>query len=447
MEYYYLYVIIIFRVLFQVQSIQRSTCPIACECMNSSNYSVNVLCKSGFWTYLPPIPKYTTRLKILNGNISVLASPQNCKQYHHLQLLSLVSNNIRQISSNAFKCMPQLSVLKLKGNKLTHILPQTLSPLMKLEYLWLDNNRITPDVFKEIGNLDVNFTSFRISGNRMKLTPGVFKWLANNTKQANVDISDNTIVGSVREVIGPLHQVSILTMTSCGILSIEKNTFDGFDNLRELTLAKNKLQTITPHAFTKLSQLHTLSLTGCLHKVNMSLDWHSLPKIVNLIIDANGLTSVPPVVKSVQVLNLAQNAIQSIGPNSFKGLTQLTQINIYSCRLNQIDVETFQGLPNLSKLFLQSNSLNPRSIANLSYALANTSITSLNLADNHIEKPDNNTFANLTPNQIVRLQLQGCRMRTIGSYTFQNFKYVACGFRNSSICPWSRLTSPRGWCG
>ncbi|XP_034474757.1 uncharacterized protein LOC117781969 [Drosophila innubila] len=118
---------------------------------------------------------------------------------------------------------------------------------------------------------------------------------------------------------------------------------------------------------------------------------------------------------STQVLDMSGNKLQTLSNEQFirANLLNLQKLYLRNCRIGEIQRETFKGLTNLVELDLSHNLLvNVPSLA-LSYV---SSLRELTLASNHIHKIEPKAFGS-TPS-LNKLDLSHCDIQTISTQAF-----------------------------
>uniref|UniRef100_A0A8B9JX84 LRRCT domain-containing protein n=1 Tax=Astyanax mexicanus TaxID=7994 RepID=A0A8B9JX84_ASTMX len=273
-----------------------------------------------------------------------------------LQTVSLASNSINQIESNAFLGVPYLRLLNLSSNLLDKIDSRTFSNLPRLEVLDLSYNNIrilTQESFSGLPNLlslDLTDNSLQdlykmaqlpqlkelyLSENKIKSLYGLSNIARNvsvlhlaNNKLTNAediyyileefpDITGLSIEGNVfiwcflnrKYSVPPSNKLQLLNLRMTGLQNIwaQGLCLDVFDNLHQLQylfLQNNYMQTLPKGIFKGLTSLHFLNLS------------------------TNSLTYIPngTFPASLRTLDLAYNHLGSIDPQA---LSNITEISLY----------------------------------------------------------------------------------------------------------------------
>ena len=130
-----------------------------------------------------------------------------------------------------------------------------------------------------------------------------------------------------------------------------------------LKLAKNNITSIPPKAFTYLSVIETLSLNRLdLYELDMlSLVGNTTIKRVSLV--KSGITEIirlksPGDKSGVEELKLQHNHLHTIQDSNFRGFEKLTKLDLQSTRIRSLTNSSFCGLDALLVLNLSRNHIN-----------------------------------------------------------------------------------------
>ncbi|XP_017108836.2 uncharacterized protein kek1 [Drosophila bipectinata] len=122
---------------------------------------------------------------------------------------------------------------------------------------------------------------------------------------------------------------------------------------------------------------------------------------------------------NTQVLDMSGNKLQTLSNEQFirANLLNLQKLYLRNCKIGEIERETFKGLTNLVELDLSHNLL----VKVPSLALGHiSSLRELTLASNHIHKIEAQAFAN-TPS-LHKLDLSHCDIQTISPQAFSGLQ-------------------------
>ena len=205
------------------------------------------------------------------------------------------------------------------------------------------------------------------------------------------------------------------------LTALPPNIFAGLTNLRQLNLWHNDLATLSPNVFTDLTNLRVLDLddndfadippdvfAGLTNLVYLWLNdtrlttlppgiFTGLTNLETLVLSGNEFTTLPPDVfanlTSLEYLSLRNNFLTALPPDIFTGLTNLASLYLHDNHLTALPPDIFTGLTNLASLYLQENDLTALS-PDIFTGLANLRTLSLNRNRLTVLPPD--IFTGLT---------------------------------------------------
>ncbi|XP_022216492.2 uncharacterized protein LOC111070344 [Drosophila obscura] len=122
---------------------------------------------------------------------------------------------------------------------------------------------------------------------------------------------------------------------------------------------------------------------------------------------------------NTQVLDMSGNKLQTLSNEQFvrANLLNLQKLYLRNCKIGEIERETFKGLTNLVELDLSHNLLVTVPSLALGYI---SSLRELTLASNHIHKIESQAFGN-TPS-LHKLDLSHCDIQTISAQAFSGLQ-------------------------
>lgn len=142
-----------------------------------------------------------------------------------------------------------------------------------------------------------------------------------------------------------------------------------------LDMSGNKLQTLLNEQFVRanLLNLQKLYLRNCRIEHIEPQTFKGLTNLVELDLSQNHLMSVPSMalsfISSLRDLTLASNRIQKVEPNAFIDTPALHKLDLSHCDIQLVAAQAFEGLEGLTLLRLNGNKLSelvPKTIATLS---------------------------------------------------------------------------------
>ncbi|XP_068128978.1 toll-like receptor 13 [Hyperolius riggenbachi] len=255
----------------------------------------------------------------------------------HPQILTLLlqANKYTQFQMNTFQNCSNLKSLDISYNQFMHVTGSTFQHLASLEHLSLASNKLTalPTNFSQMDSLE------RMNLSANQLTEIYLNDTSSFPNLTELYLSENKI----SHFQSSSHLTWKLTYLDLGqnfLIDISESFGANLKNLMNLILRKNKLSSLTKNTFQNLT---------CL-----------------------------------KILNLADNQIEYIEPEAFKGLQKLQALILGSNKLtsNIFQNNTFQGLESLIELQLFSNYMEYDSSEKLTvppfYALKSLKLLTLN---------------------------------------------------------------------
>ncbi|XP_029969257.1 decorin [Salarias fasciatus] len=228
-------------------------------------------------------------------------------------LLDLQNNKITEIKENDFKNLKGLHALILVNNKITTIHAKALTPLTKLERLYLSKN-----LLKDMpANMPKSLQELRIHENEItKIKKANFQGMSNIIV---MELGSNPLksVGVEASAFGDLKRVSYIRIADTEITEIPKGLPA---SLSELHLDGNKISKVTAGSLKGLKNLAKLGLSYNEISTVENGTLANVPHLRELHLDNNALTSVPPGLpdhKYIQVVYLHANNIDAVGTEDF----------------------------------------------------------------------------------------------------------------------------------
>ncbi|XP_040921094.1 toll-like receptor 5 [Toxotes jaculatrix] len=254
----------------------------------------------------------------------------------NLQVLDLSHNHIGVLGYKSFSGLPSLKSLFLRGNSLQELgFPASLP---SLDYLLLNDNKLTPSAVRSITWFASNIKYLNIMDNRLTDLADVYTFLSKLKRLQHLFYGGNTIrwctLSSQESAIGP-NNLQILDLHSSSLQYVWSqgkclNLFDNLGNVTTLSLSFNGLQSL-PQAVFK-----------------------GLTSVVKMDLSSNTLTYLQPdaLPKSLKVLNLSNNFIASPDPAAFHSLSFLDlNMNRFHC---DTDLKSFLNWLNRTNITFMS---------------------------------------------------------------------------------------------
>lgn len=288
---------------------------------------------------------------------------------NELEILDLSHNKIEIIQTEAFQNLNKLEILILKHNNLSKIQDYVFYPLITLKILDLSNNPLKI------------------------LSPQAFNF---NNLIETLNISFYEVVPNYSFVY--LNYLKILNLIDSNLLLIKNFSLIGLRNLNEINLINVQIKQIESGTFFDLIRLNEIDLYNFFKEVEI-LKSQTFIGLRIKFLDFSGMkvNQIEPEtfknLKDLQFLNLNKNNLKALENNSFLGLDSLKTLNLSSNQISRIETDTFIGLERLEKLFLDNNKILNQLQLGTFQNLPN--LKELNLEKNNLNKIYTGTFSNL----------------------------------------------------
>ncbi|XP_028296192.1 toll-like receptor 5 isoform X2 [Gouania willdenowi] len=230
----------------------------------------------------------------------------------NLRVLDLSHNHIGVLGFGSFRGLPQLKMLYLTGNSLRDFgFPAALP---SLNYLMLNDNRLTPLSVRGVSLFARNVTHLNIGKNRLTNLGDVHTLLAQMKNLNNFFFGGNTIRSCTSTPTG-LNDLQLLDLHSSSLQSIWAqrkclNLFDDLGRVTGLNLSHNALRSLPKDVFKGLTSL-----------LELDLSFNTLTHLQHDVIPGN-----------VKILRLVNNFLASPDPVVFSTLSYLDlKMNRFFC--------------------------------------------------------------------------------------------------------------------
>ncbi|CAL5201120.1 unnamed protein product [Lathyrus oleraceus] len=262
----------------------------------------------------------------------------SCGDNNRVTTLSLTgdSENPKNLLSGTIS--PSLSKLQYLGGlylqnlqNISGPFPESLLKLTKLEFIYIENNKLSGPIPKNIGTM-TQLGAFSLEGNRF--TGTIPSSISELTQVTQLKLGNNLLTGTIPESIKNLKNLTYLSLkgnnlsgnipdifssfTNLIILELSRNKFSGnvppsisslFSHLRFLELGHNSLSGKIPDFLGKFKALDTLDLSKNQFSGTVPKSFANLTKIFNLDLSDNFLVDPFPSlnVKGIESLDLSRN--------------------------------------------------------------------------------------------------------------------------------------------
>ncbi|XP_078267229.1 toll-like receptor 22 [Rhinoraja longicauda] len=287
-----------------------------------------------------------------------------------------------------FKKMKKLSLggIREQPSKILALLTSITG--VPLEYIVLNHLQLntTDPLLLGICKLYQNLTALHLRGNGFgALIHNVF---SSCVHLQDLDLTMNKLSTVSQSLFKGLISLRRLSLASNEFTLVPKAILEAY-NLENLDLSFNQINSINPQDFNTLHKLKQLSLAGNKFTKIGSLSFSGLFQLRELELRNNYLFAIANFssdLKSLNILNLRCNKLNSIEVHTFIYLQNLHYLNLIDNQISSLKNGSFQGLSNLTHLLLGSNKLTG-DILRLDVFSGVESLKELQLFDNHIFYP------------------------------------------------------------
>lgn len=221
--------------------------------------------------YMPQIE----RLKISQAELGDL-KPRSFHNLTRLALLSLDSNEITSLDSQAIADLPRLKKLELGDNKLRRLRAGSLKNLSSLTHLFLERNQleiIDDGAFEELGSLK----ELELSDNSIeKLTEQSFRGLSHVTR---LDLFRNKLTRLEARVFSGMPMLAELDLKYNALSEVDALAFEGLPQLTVLYMSYNRLRVLPAHMFRGAPNLVSVDLS---QNQLLALTWRTVQDLAKI---------------------------------------------------------------------------------------------------------------------------------------------------------------------
>ncbi|CAG5092043.1 Similar to atk: Protein artichoke (Drosophila melanogaster) [Cotesia congregata] len=336
-----------------------------------------------------------------------------------LQELYIERTELERFPREALQILGNLSIMKIKGNKLTSLpgnsfsgsmlagklekleisdgllslLPaDALIPLKKLKHLDLHGNKIGElkrNQFKGLRDTEVLDLSHNLIS---KLDPS---HLADLTKMGSCNLSHNAIGELKRGTFARNTVLKVLNLRSNKIRKLDSNTFRGMRFLRRLYLSDNQINDVGRGTFGSITRIGTIDLArNQIKRIDYQM-FNQLQFSDLIDVSENQVTVIEKLAFKdlfLTQINLSRNAIEKIEPGAFENCANITLLDLSYNKLENIAKTAFDSATYATELQISYNlltELNQVPLQNM------TGLKVLNVSHNNIHSIPRQTFPKL----------------------------------------------------
>ncbi|XP_058821803.1 chaoptin [Topomyia yanbarensis] len=413
---------------------------------------------------------------ILADNSISLVLPGSVSGLPNLDSIDLSGNNLAHIDPTAFKDgLGKLSKVFLGNNLLSHIPYGALQPLRLLRVLDLSHNLIrtmSPDEADAKISFKLTLDVLQLQYNSIEQIPSISFSFFDTINSTFLDgnpinhIEDNAFrQAKIRELYirncgldfispeafsGLESSLQVLDLTGNNLTHLADNLFQGFDNLRFLSIKDNLIKQLDqrnaspfagvnlfrldttgnqnkPFTLKQLSVMKNLRSVAISHLPTVSLSPEDFagfsPDLEELKITRAGVQSIKnhafTNLHGMKRLDLSENRIGSIEPMAFAeighSLCSLRMSHGLGAQMAQLPQEAFRQLVALEALDLSNNKL--RTLSDSSFHFMKN-IVSLELHDNQIESLPKGIFQSDIHRKLAVVSLRYNSLKQLQTHSF-----------------------------
>ncbi|KAE9415552.1 hypothetical protein Angca_002700, partial [Angiostrongylus cantonensis] len=421
----------------------------SCDCLPVGNDgSVHVVCHRLLASTVPslPIVNYQPQptanviaLSMTEGDLTFIQ--QDAFRMNDIQALDFSDNQIQMVNVNAFRGLEmklthlnlrrnnltviptwaltylhQLQVLRLDGNRISHIRANTFdeTQLNNLHFLHLDNNQIQfiPNMAfarlqlivltlsnNRITHLEKLSLPYSISILELKnnlLTEIPYLALKDKTALQVLDLDGNNISSLQYNSEVSFKTELNLVLRNNNIRSLSATSFKSFRKFKELDISYNQISSVHRSAFESISHIKALDLSyNSIAYIERGTFKNLAKNLERLNLEGNIFHALPEALGdlwNLTHLNLNGNKLTRLDNKILDGLKNgLLELSLAYNRLKIVPLNMFIGMTRLQHLDLSKNNINKldRSLLGTSIGMG-TSLAYLDLAGNQIKSIDDN---------------------------------------------------------
>ncbi|GKV51596.1 hypothetical protein SLEP1_g58232 [Rubroshorea leprosula] len=281
--------------------------------------------------------------------------PLNFGSLSNLQFLELFGNQLEAPENEglgfltSFTNCSNLQELDLGHNNFKGELPNSIANFStNLKILWMDRNRISGKIPKEIGNL-VGLTTLDISMNY--ITGEIPSSIGRLDKLSELDLYQNRISGLIPSFLGNITQLQELGLFDNNLSGIIPPSLGNCSQLEKVILENNYLFGIIPKQLLSISSMISLSLSGNSFMGELPLDVGNMTHLWGFSVSHNKLSGgIPTTLGKCLMLErlwMQDNFFEGSIPPSFSTLKSLIDLDLSR---NNLSGQIPKYLPNFTLL-------------------------------------------------------------------------------------------------
>ncbi|XP_791913.4 slit homolog 3 protein [Strongylocentrotus purpuratus] len=299
----------------------------------------------------------------LAGNKIKSLNFEGCSQWNHLEYVNLKLNEVEEIQQEDFLPLQNTTIgtLTLMANKIQILQPQCFLHLNSIPQILLGGNHINSfDIQPFLGMTYIEHLSLFGCQIHDLVPPD----LPSNLSITYPTIKSLTLSTNKLETV---QEGALWGFTTLEVLSLSLNklrlltnkSFCRLESLTELDISYNKLTSFSYGTFACLQNLKQLNASGNLLQTLSPGYFHGMSSILTISLSSNRIDALNNdqqlwTIKTLCMLDISNNALDSVSKERFNGLTNLEALNISGNNINYYSYTAFTGLLNLKELHLKN---------------------------------------------------------------------------------------------
>ncbi|KAG1662934.1 Slit 3 protein [Nymphon striatum] len=357
----------------------ENLCPDLKECNCEIPSSIYISCRhlknSTIFQYLHEKLPVVRRLYINGANFTTIK--RGMFGNLTIQKLFLQKCNVHRTEPGSISSIFNMTDLIIKRNHLTevpgdvHRLTNLISLNFKPKFhqshtllrVFLDTpirlfTNLHPQVrFRNANKIIFKFQVIRLERNAMTSLRGVFDHEITTLKSLNLawNLLEEVPLKYLNVYLEDLDE---LDLSFNNLQTLQNDQFVGLKRLHVLRILSNKIKEIKPDVFEPLRRIEYLDLT-CNMLTNISGLFHWMGHIEVLTIAENHITSLEGIFTrhyhKLREIDFAYNRIKELRFKDFTLMPSLVKLSVYDNKIESIDEKLNLRLPNLQEILLSSN--------------------------------------------------------------------------------------------
>lgn len=181
----------------------------------------------------------------------------------------------------------------------------------------------------------VSFTTYASSTHRINFVPT--NALRQMPRLEKVKFSQMSLGALGKRAFYNMSRLTVLSVDSNEITSLEKESIANLPRLRKLELADNNLTRLVAGVLTEL------------------------PVLAHVFLERNHISTIEDMVfahlASVREIDLSDNLIENLTESTFKGLRELNRLDLFRNKIQRLEARVFAGAPELVEVDLKYNAI------------------------------------------------------------------------------------------